>query len=106
MTIVTGELLEFLVTGRTHVLERNGKPAHVYLATDGTGRMRLDDGAVQTGRWRLTEDGYSTEWDSGRSGDWQLDATDGGLDYLSRDGKQRLKMTGLFFGDAEGLSRQ
>lgn len=103
MTVITGDLLEFLTSGLTHMLDRGGKPAFVYLAKDGSGHMRLDDGSTHSGRWRLGEDGYTTEWDSGRTGDWQIERTDNGLDYVSRDGAQRLKMLGVFFGDSEGL---
>ncbi|MCI5075317.1 hypothetical protein [Oricola sp.] len=104
MTMLTGEMLRFLTAGRTHVLERNGKPAFVYLAEDGTGHMKLDTGETRSGRWRLTDDGYATEWDSGHAGEWRLLPSDDGIEYVSRDGAQRLKMLGVFFGDSEGLA--
>lgn len=104
MILITGDMLRLLTVGRTHMLERNGKPAFVYLGEDGTGHMRLDDGTALAGRWRLKEDGYATEWDGGRKGEWQLHEQDGGIAYVSRDGAQRLKMLGVFFGDSEGLA--
>lgn len=106
MILITGDMLRLMTVGRTHMLERNGKPAFVYLGEDGAGRMRLEDGTTFSGRWRLKEDGYATEWDDGRKGEWQLHEKDGGIEYVSRDGAQRLKMLGLFFGDSEGLAAQ
>jgi hypothetical protein len=97
-------MLRFLTAGRTHILERNGKPAYVYLAANGDGHMRLDDGETRSGRWRPTENGYATEWDSGHTGEWSIVASGDGLDYVSRDGKQQLKMLGVMFGDPEGLA--
>ena len=104
MMLITGDMLRLLTVGRTHMLERNGKPAFVYLGEDGTGHMRLDDGTAHSGRWRLTDDGYATAWDDGRKGEWQLHEEAGGIGYVSRDGSQRLKMLGIFFGDSEGLA--
>ena len=104
MNLITGDVLRLLTVGRTHMLERNGKPAFVYLGEDGTGQMRLEDGTAFSGRWRLNEDGYATEWNDGRKGEWQLHEKDGGIEYASRDGAQTLKMLGLFFGDSEGLA--
>ena len=95
MNLITGDMLRLLTVGRTHMLERNGKPAFVYLGEDGT---------AFSGRWRLNEDGYATEWNDGRKGEWQLHEKDGGIEYASRDGAQTLKMLGLFFGDSEGLA--
>lgn len=104
MTPITGETLRFLTNDKTHVIERNGGQAFVYLAHDGTGHMRLDDGVTRAGTWRLTDDGYSTEWDGGQTGEWQLLETDRGMDYVSRDGGVQLKMLGVMFGDPEGLA--
>ena len=52
MNLITGDMLRLLTVGRTHMLERNGKPAFVYLGEDGTGQMRLEDGTAFSGRWR------------------------------------------------------
>ncbi|MFZ2100555.1 MAG: hypothetical protein WAU86_08325 [Oricola sp.] len=104
MTNLTGDILRILIPGRTHVLERNGGQAFVYLAADGTGHMRLDDGETRSGTWRLTDNGYATEWASGHKGEWVLEETASGLDYISRDGTQRLKMVGVLFGDPERLA--
>ncbi len=68
-------------------------------ATCGSTTARRD-----AGRWRPTENGYATEWDSGHTGEWSIVASGDGLDYVSRDGKQQLKMLGVMFGDPEGLA--
>ena len=104
MTRLSGDILHVLVPGTTHLIERNGAEAAVYLATDGSGHMRLEDGEVRKGRWRLLDDGYATEWDGGQTGDWVLERSGNGLHYVSRDGKVRLKMLGILFGDARGLA--
>ena len=104
MTVLSTDMLQLLTLNRTHVIERNGKEALVYLAPDGTGHMRLDDGETRSGKWHFTEAGYATEWDGGQKGEWELQVTDDGLDYVSRDGKVRLKMLGVLFGDAHCLA--
>jgi hypothetical protein len=104
MTALSTDMLELLTRNKTHVIERNGKEALVYLAADGTGHMRLDDGETRSGKWHMIENGYATEWDGGQKGEWQLQITDAGFDYTSRDGKMRLKMLGILFGDARHLA--
>lgn len=105
MTVLMKETLQFLLPGTTHVLERNGKDAYVYLGRDGTGHMLLDTGETRTGTWRLLEDGYATQWDGGQRGEWTLEATPEGVAYVSRDGSQRLKLNGILFGNAKNLPR-
>ncbi len=102
--ILTGQTLQFLLADKTHVLERNGKEAYVYLAGDGTGHMLLDNGERRSGTWQPLDDGYATRWDSGQQGEWTLVDGPEGLSYASRDGTQRLKMIGILFGDAKELA--
>ncbi|MCR4265083.1 hypothetical protein [Nitratireductor sp. ZSWI3] len=105
MTILSRDVLQHILPGTTHIIERGGKDAYVYLARDGTGHMLLDTGEARTGRWRLLDDGYTTQWDGGQAGDWMLDACDEGLFYRSRDGRQRLKMRGILFGNPQNPPR-
>lgn len=106
MTLLDQETLQFILPDTTHILERNGQDAYVYLRRDGACHMLLDTGETRTGKWRVIDHGYATEWDGGQKGDWTLEATDEGIAYVSRDGKQSLKMRGILFGDAKNLSRQ
>jgi len=103
--ILTGDTLQFVLSEKTHVVERNGKEAYVYLAGDGTGHMLLDDGERRHGTWHRLDDGYATNWDGGQKGEWTLVSEPQGMAYASRDGKMRLKMLGILFGDAKGLAQ-
>ncbi|EKF18540.1 hypothetical protein [Nitratireductor pacificus] len=103
MTILTRDSLQYFIPDTTHVLERGGGEAFVYLKADGTGHMLLDTGETRSGTWRLLDDGYATQWDGGQKGDWMLDATAEGITYVSRDGDQRVKLRGILFGNAKNL---
>lgn len=104
MPILQRAVLEHILPDTTLVLERNGQEAFVYLGRDGTGHMLLEDGERRSGRWRLLDDGYATEWATGQKGDWLLESSGDGLTYVSRDGATRLKMRGILFGNQKGLS--
>ena len=103
MTTLTKDILQFIIPDTTHVLERNGEDAYVYLRRDGTGHMLLETGETRSGTWRLLDDGYATQWDGGQKGEWMLEATPDGFAYVSRDGSQRIKMNGILFGNAKNL---
>lgn len=106
MTILRGSNLEILVAGTTHVLERNGKEAFVYFDTKGEAHMLLDDGETRAGRWRLDDDGYVTDWDTGVTGNWTLDHCDGLVTYVNRDNGAKFRMIGILFGNAKKLPRR
>ena len=106
MTILQRNVLEILVPGTTHVLERNGKEAYVYFGQDGAAHMLLDDGEARTGRWRLCHDGYVTDWDTGVTGDWILHRERDGIVYVNRQNSTRFRMIGVLFGNAKDLPRQ
>lgn len=105
MTILTRQTLQHILPDTTHVLERNGKEAYVHLARDGSGHMLLEDGETRAGTWRMLDDGYATEWDTGDRGEWTLQSDTDGLAYVSRDGTQQVKMLGILFGNPKGLPR-
>ncbi len=105
MAFLQKSILAILIPGHTHVLERNGDEAYVYFGSDGTAHMLLEDGKTRTGQWRILNDGYQTDWNTGVTGDWRLDHEPGAVTYASRDGAIRFKMIGVLFGNAKGLPR-
>lgn len=101
------ETLAVLIPDTTHVLERNGKEAYVYLAGDGTSHMLLEDGETRSGHWRLSEQGYTAEWNTGAVGRWMLEqGEDGGIDYVNVDSFARIRMIGILFGNPKNLPLQ
>lgn len=105
MAILDRATLAVLIAGTTHVLDRGGKEAYVHFASDDVAHMLLDDGEVRTGKWALTDDGYSVDWDNGSIGNWQLDHQNGAITYVNMDRDVRVKLLGVLFGNAKGLPR-
>lgn len=103
MTILLRNALEILIPGTTHVLERNGGEAYVYFEPEGAAHMLLDDGETRSGRWRLDDDGYVTDWDTGATGDWMLHHEEHGVTYVNRRNGVRFRMIGVLFGNAKSL---
>jgi hypothetical protein len=106
MTALKKESLAILIPGTTHVLERNGKEAYVYFENEGAAHMLLDDGETRSGRWRMLDDGYVTDWDTGVTGRWTLDHEPGSVTYVNRDNAVRFRMIGVLFGNAKNLPGQ
>ncbi|PBC24256.1 hypothetical protein CK226_04210 [Mesorhizobium sp. WSM4311] len=106
MTALQKESLAILIPGTTHVLERNGKEAYVYFENDGAAHMLLEDGETRSGRWRMMDGGYASEWDNGTAGRWTLDHEPGSLTYINNDSAIRFRMIGVLFGNARNLPRQ
>ncbi|MDR7033030.1 hypothetical protein [Mesorhizobium sp. BE184] len=107
MTTFQKETLAVLISGATHVLDRNGKEAYVYLARDGGSHMRLEDGETRSGRWQLSHRGYTAEWDTGAIGRWMLEqGAGGGIDYVNLDTSARIRMIGILFGNPKNLPVQ
>lgn len=101
------DMLAVLIPDTTHVLERNGQEAYVYLAGDGTSHMLLEDGETRSGRWRLSDQGYTAEWSTGAVGRWMLDRrADSGIDYINLDSSVRIRMIGILFGNPKNLPLQ
>ena len=106
MASLSPETLDILTTDMTHILDRNGKEAFVYLGRDGVSHMLLETGETRAGRWRRDEDGYIAEWDTGAVGRWSIEAELGALTYVNRDSAARIRVSGVLFGNARGLPRQ
>ncbi|MER9947379.1 hypothetical protein [Mesorhizobium sp. M0047] len=106
MPALQKESLAILIPGMTHVLERNGKEAYVYFENEGAAHMLLDDGEARSGNWRMLDDGYVTDWDTGVTGRWTLHHEQGSITYVNRDNAVRFRMIGVLFGNARNLPRQ
>ena len=106
MAALQQDSLRFIVPGMTHVLERNGKEAYVYFESGGGAHMLLEDGETRSGQWRLDDEGYVAEWDTGAVGRWTIEHEPGAVSYVNRDSDTRVKMIGVLFGNPHGLPRQ
>lgn len=106
MAALQKETLAMLIPGMTHVLERNGKEAYVYFESEGAAHMLLDDGEARSGRWRMLDDGYVADWDTGATGRWTLDHEPGSVTYINRDNAVRFRMIGVLFCNAKNLPPQ
>lgn len=106
MATIERHALEIIMPGMTHVLERNGKEAYVYFESGGAAHMLLDDGETRSGRWRMTDDGYVAEWNTGATGKWKLEYETGAVTYVNQVSAARVKMIGVLFGNPQGLPRQ
>jgi hypothetical protein len=104
MTILNRETLELIMVGATHVIDMGGKEAHIFYETAERAHMALPDGKRSHGRWRLTAEGYTVDWDDGRQGVWSLDHTPGNIDYVDAGGVGRGRLARIEFGDSAGIA--
>lgn len=105
MPALRRKMLEVLIPGMTHVIERDGKEAFVYFENGDSAHMLLDGGETRTGRWRILDDGYAVEWNNGVTGRWQLEHEPGSVTYVSQDRDLRLRLIGVLFGNPHDLPR-
>lgn len=105
MPALKRKMLEVLIPGMTHVIERDGKEAFVYFENAGSAHMLLDGGETRSGQWRILDESYVVEWNNGVIGRWQLEHEPGCVTYASQDRDLRLKMIGVLFGNPHSLPR-
>jgi len=105
MIILKRDMLAIIMSGSTHVLNRNGKEAFVYFETQDRAHMLLDDGETRIGLWRLLDDGYEVDWDNGATGRWKLEYEAGSVTYVNQDRDLRVPMIGVLFGNPQNLPR-
>lgn len=104
MTILNKDSLALIMIGATHAIDMGGKEALIFYETSERAHMALPDGKRTHGRWQLTENGYTVDWDDGRSGVWALDHTPGRIDYVDAKGVRRGSVARIEFGDSAGIA--
>jgi hypothetical protein len=104
--IVTNHVaLDVLLTGSTHYMRvESGDEAIVYYADRSRAHMAAPSGKRMQGSWRLTETGYTVDWEGGPSASWQIDVEPGRIVYRDGQGAARGEVTRIVPGDAANLA--
>ncbi|MHA1567140.1 MAG: hypothetical protein ACTSX7_17655 [Alphaproteobacteria bacterium] len=88
MKMITGDTLPILLVGSTHYVDIGKETeAIIYYASETVAHMTLPDGPTFKGTLDIGNDGYSTNWEGGPKGNWQIGYEPGKFTYFGPDGK-------------------
>lgn len=107
MDFFVKEALLALMIGTTHYVDTGPQgEAVIYYEDASQAHMRLGNGAVWSGDWRLTNSGYHVAWDEGPAGDWQIGrASDSRFVYVDGTGAERGDIKRIVPGNPEALGK-
>jgi hypothetical protein len=105
MNLADQPVLSVLLNNMTHFVDIGApEEAVMYYQTDGASHIRLPDGTVMHGSWKVNHRGYDVDWTNGPSGSWSFEYSPGRIVYVDKDGKAQGPITRIVPGDTAGLS--
>ncbi|MEM1400731.1 MAG: hypothetical protein AAGF58_12655 [Pseudomonadota bacterium] len=104
MAILTGDKLKMLLVGSTHYVDV-GKDvdAVIFYASETDAHMRPPGGPTFKGTVDIRDDGYTTDWIDGPTGNWRIDHVPGAFSYIGPDGNPAGTVTKIVPGNPEGF---
>lgn len=106
MTILEDMALQILLVGSTHYLDIGKQTdAVVYYASPTLAYMRLPGGPILRGELAIKDDHYTTHWENGAQGKWQISYEPGKFMYVdaSEQNKGGGKINKIVPGNSEQL---
>ena len=105
MKILEKDTLEAIMPGTTHRLDMGNVEAIIFYEDDEKAHVLLPDGKTYSGKWCLSERGYSVDWTNGPRAAWQLGRADGSIHYIDVEGAPRARIRAIEYGNTASLPR-